>query len=252
MRQPLTEWRILNQGNYCENPEACLTKRKQDLMQIKQQEEPALIEAAEVQPELDRLLTRPNAPIIGNNAESIFGRIRKLANFQSNGYDITRTNTVLFRLRDIELRVAAEKRNWQWQAANAYTTAKNTLDTLPTFLDDIRKEMTPGFVTNIEQDSEHAFTNLSKVKYRLNLNKASIQQAQNLDPRLKQAGDEGMKAASAYEQDAANKVEQICSIYLSPHPLGMSFFKFNSGYGAFNWCKAHPNNRWAQYSVISG
>jgi hypothetical protein len=158
----------------------------------------------------------------------------------------------LYGLRDIELRIAATKSNWQWQAKNSWSSAQTLLDPLPTFLNDIAGEMNPeasGY--NIIIDSEHAFNNLRKAKKRLTLARASIEQAKTLDPRLNAVADAGLAEVTNLENNASQKLEQICGIYLSPHPPGARplrpgiYFHFDSIYGAYNWCSGHPNNRWA-------
>jgi hypothetical protein len=254
MRKALGEWRLLNQNGYCSNPTDCVTKRKHDVDQIiarEQKENPALIEAATVTGEFQQLgFDQANPPVAENDWYEIFNRLQKFVGLQpQDDYDITRTESILYGLRDIELKIAAQKANWQWKAQQAWATAKSALDPLPRFLTGIAEEMNPnasGY--NIIIDSEHAFTNLGKVKKQLFTARAALEQAKSLDPRLKKAADDGLNELQALEKDAQQKVEKICGIYLADssqiRPGFMRIKIFDDRYGAYKWCNTNKTNRW--------
>jgi hypothetical protein len=246
LRKSLGEWRILNFNAYCSNPSDCLRKRKADLEKIITNEDPKLVDAASVRSQYRQLVSDVGAGVPESDWQQLVDRLRRLIGSQSPAApDITHTESVLFGLRDVELKIAAVKGNWQWQAINQWNTAKSILDPLPTELTGIGGEMNSSAHNyNIEIDSEHAFNNLRDVKTKLIRARALVQQAKALDPRLN--SDEGFKEIDALEKTAAQDVEQICGIYLTPHGL----FRFDSRYGAFNWCNANKTNRWNLYPTL--
>jgi hypothetical protein len=166
-------------------------------------------------------------------------------------YHIALTEATLFGLRNVELTIAAQKSKWQKRAAEDWANAKKLSDPLPNLLTGIAGEMNPnadGY--NIVIDSEHAFINLGSAKKSIGAVKQSLVSAKGLDPRLKEFADAGLAEMAAFEDDAAKKVEQICSIYLNSKIQGGVFLNiniFDSRYGAYNWCTANPKNRWSLF-----
>ena len=118
MRRAMGEWRILRTENACQTADSCVQKRREDIARIFASEPAILIAAASVQGEFDQLKAVPRAPATESGWQALSKRARlALGMSPPTGYDITKTESVLFGLRDVELKVAAVKSNWQWQAS---------------------------------------------------------------------------------------------------------------------------------------
>ena len=248
MRRAIGEWRILDQIDHCQNPEACIAKRKHDIESIRSHEDPKLIEAVAIQGEYDELgIGADRRPIEKSNWQQLFDGFYSLVGASSAQYDISHAEAILFGLRDIELRIAAVRSNWQQRAQEAWAISKKLSAGLPNFLLGIAGEMNPnasGF--NLVIDSENAFHNLGSVKKSLLEARRQLELARSLDPRLKDAADAGLADLGGMEKDAAAKVEQICSVYLNTKSFRGQLF-FNSSYGAYSWCSGNPADRWAKF-----
>jgi len=248
MRRALGEWRILSRDAYCLSPDACIQKRRYDIEEIIKKEDPNLIDAASVRAEFEQLGPNP-IPAPASGWQQMAARARQIAGMGGTpDYDISRTESLLYGLRDIELKIAATKSNWQWQARVEWEAAKKLMDPLPNFLKGIAGEMNPGAKGyNLTIDSEHAFQNLGRVKRSLLKARESIERAKALDARLIKTADAGLSEIQTIEQDARQKVEQVCGIYLSPH----GYFRFDDRYGAYRWCNSNKSNRWALFPTVN-
>jgi hypothetical protein len=240
-RRSLGEWQIL--VDQCEDTQRCLKKRLDDIVTLVNSPDPAVkatnakgafekirgAGATAATPETDwfRLKTR----LLGTIGIKPIG-----------GFDIDKVEGVLFALRDIELRVAAQKSRWQWQASQEWSKTKGLMDKV--CLSDINDELHKR--TNIVTDSSNAFNNLSKVKSKLQASRAAISNAIQLDPRLKEIGGAQLIDIGNKSAEAAGYVEEVCGVYLNtPGVLGGR--RFNESYGAFTWCRGHPSNRWRDF-----
>jgi len=250
LRRAMGEWRLLSQVNRCLNPDDCQTKRLKEIKDLISREDPKLIEAAAITDEFDfvqRSLAKQ--PDTRTTWQQLYDSMRQALNLGAGAqYDIVHTEGALLGLRDVELKVAALKSNWQQQAAAQWALTKKTLDPVPHFLAGIAGEMNPssgGY--NMVIDSEHAFNNLGRAKRWVLTSKDALQKAKSLDPRLSNDADKGLAAIEVFEKDIAAKVEQICGIYLNSRIMGAQVF--DSRYGAYKWCSANLTNRYALFPM---
>jgi hypothetical protein len=248
-RKALSEWELLETTNSCSKAGECVPSRTTDIKKIMVWEDQRLIDAASVRGQFDQLIGTLQADVPPETTWSTyFRRVMALVGVSSsNTYDLSKDEATLFGLRTIELKISALKGNWQWRASKEWTNAKALLDPVPNQLKGIAEEMNPGANGhNLVIDSESAFNNLRRLKAQLNSARSSLLSAKALDPRLDEAVKTAMISENALESDAANKVEQICTIYLSRHGR----FGFSSSFGAFDWCKANPTSRWTAFPDI--
>lgn len=250
IRKSMGEWRLLDQDSYCLNPVDCIDKRAKDVQDIISKSDPKLIDEAAVSGEFT-LATKniPEAEVPVSDWEADFLALRKILGLgPKSGFDITKAEQTLFTIRDVELKIAAMRGNWQWRAAQAWSQSKALVEPLTREMPGIAGEM-DRHAHNYNKiiDTQNAFINLRQVKRDLTNARALLNTAVQLDPRLKSddpnsALGQATALLNSIESDAESKVEQVCGIYLAPGRLG-----FGSGFSGKDWCAANPTDRWAKY-----
>jgi hypothetical protein len=135
IRRAMGEWRILSgEGGtktaLCLNPEDCVSKRRRTIQDLITKEDQALIDAADVKAKWTSLSVDNVTPTPDSYWQTMLKYLGITGAQPTDESYISQREAILFGLRDIELRVAALKSNWQWRATQEWAAATTAMDTL--------------------------------------------------------------------------------------------------------------------------
>ena len=101
--------------------------------------------------------------------------------------------------------------------------------------------------------TRNAFIALATIHGLIPTARASLADAQKLDPRLKDAATKGLNQLAQIERISMNQLDQDCGNYLTPVPPMWKGPHVDYGSIAYGWCKDHHNDpdRWTKFPVHS-